>query len=148
MESKDGFSQISADYKKKLSSIFRKYDDALKPELTQVDTQPIEPETIQKATVERWTVYSFTLPVKVTKRLAFGFENKELAQEFINSHLVKKDENGEIIQKFLKDSDGNEYHVKYDTIRESVEDVDIFYNDPEITTEGNDKEEVLKAWNS
>ena len=148
MESKDNFKEIGDNYRNKMKNIFRKYEiQEIQPiEEQVVITQPISNELLKTVTVERWTVYSFTLPVKVTKRLAFGFDSKEKAQEYIDQHLVKKNKIGEIIPKTIYDEDGNKYNVWYDSIRESVEDVNIYSNPSDITSVGNDREKVLQNW--
>jgi hypothetical protein len=148
MDTPSKFQDIKPYYSNKLKEIFAKYDDAVEP-ITEkvVRTQPLAPEDLPKAKVivERWTVYSFTLPVHKTKKLAYGFATREEAHDYIKRVLTKKDEDGKIIQKTFKDGD-NDYTVHYDTIRESSEQVDVYYNEPTITTVGNDKEDVLKEY--
>lgn len=142
------FQDIKPFYSKKLTDIFAKYDKAMEPLAeTVVKTQPLSLADLPpiKVIVERWTVYSFTLPVYRTKKIAFGFNTKEEAQEYINKKLTKRDEDGKIIQKIFTE-DNVEYTVHYDAIRESSEQVDVYYNEPQITTVGNDKEAVLQEY--
>ena len=146
---KDNIGEIRAYYSSQLADIFRKYDikpkeEPRKEEPVAEQTQPLE-EVIEKIQLERWTVFSFTLPVKITKRIAFGFESKDAGKDFINQHLVKRDDTGNVIQKTLH-IDGVDYNINYDVIRESTEEIDVYANDPELTTVGNNREDVLRRW--
>lgn len=146
--SNDPFKHITKEYQSKLSAIFAKYDKLTEPLSEQiVRTQPmaIEDMPALKVAVERWTVYSFTLPVKYTKKIAFGFASKDEAEDYIARKLLKKDEDGNIIRKSIKEDD-KEYIVHYSTILDSIEQVDVYYNDPKITTVGNELETVLKEF--
>lgn len=91
------------------------------------------PKTV---TQERWTVYSFSVPIKYSKKLAFGFESRQAAQQFIKDWCKAK---SVIVDEVT-------YHIRYDVILESREQVDVLYNDPEITIVGNDKDVVLESW--
>lgn len=151
----DNFNSITNEFQKRMSDVFRKYDEAVAPKarydepekksLSDVDTQPLAPEDLPKIRIERWMVYSFSLPVRFSKKIAFGFNSKEEAQEYIDKILTKRDQDGVVIEKKIE-VDDIEYLIKYDTIRDSVEEVNIYENPPEITTVGNDKETVLQEW--
>jgi len=98
-----------------------------------IDTQPIPEFKIE----ERWTVYSFSVPIKYSKKVAFGFESQEEAKRFIKEHLKDK----------TIESDGITYYLRYDVIFESREEINVFYNDPQITTVGNEPNQVFDEWN-
>ncbi len=91
-----------------------------------------------KVSVERWTVYSFTLPIKYSKKIALGFESRVQAQAFIGRHLSQKAKELEI--------DGLTYSVHYDVIRDSRGEIDIYFNEPPVTVSGNDPHAVLEQW--
>lgn len=152
---KDTFSEVTKTYQKKMADLFKRYEikdvpkekpvEEPKPVTPQNErTQPIEPVPVFE---ERWTVYSFTLPIKRTRRVAFGLASKEAAERFIKENLLKRNDNDELIQKHVTIGD-EDYLVFYDVIRESVErKTEIeYYNEPDVTTVGNNHEDVLKAW--
>ncbi len=109
--------------------------------VSQIDRQSIPTEPViqeQHFTEERWTVYLFTVPPMISKKVAFGFESKEVAKQFITDHLNKRPQGLTIGDTFV--------HVGYDVIFESREEINVFYNDPVLTTVGNVKEDVLERW--
>lgn len=95
----------------------------------------------RKMTVERWTVYAFTLPHTTVRRVAVGFESREAARDFIENHLAHKKR----AEPYENDG-GHRCHTKYDVIRESREEIDVYYNDPTMTTVGNERVDVLERW--
>lgn len=134
-------------YQSKLQRISQEIDAEQAPK-PRYDLPPVDAlaPPIPK-TLERWTVYMFTLPIKYTKKVALGFESKAAAQRFIKERLSKPqtDQFGNIVPKVIEE-DGIEYIVKYDVMRDSLEDIDLYGNDPGITVYGNDKEAVYDKW--
>jgi len=111
----------------RLRKIISKYEEP-----TIETTQPIDHFKIE----ERWTVYLFSVPIKFSKKIAWGFESKEEAQRFITGHLKNKTLEIEDIT----------YHIIYDVIFESREEIDVLYNDPVYTTVGNEKDVIMEKW--
>ena len=111
--------------------------EKFKSRVKQIDSIPIVPDTqVESFIEERWTVYKFTVPIKFSEKIAFGFPSKEIAKKFISDHLKPK----------TIDIGDMEYHVRYDVILESREEINVFYNDPEMTTVGNNRETILSNW--
>ena len=152
--SNDNIHDITTDYKKRMSAVFRKYDEKpIEPvkvaptpvELTPIDTQPIAPQDVPTSVIDSWTVYSFTLPVHTSKKIAFGFESKKDAQDFINTHLVARNDDGLILRKGFDIGDIH-YTIYYDVMKDSRTQINVFANPSKYTTVGNDKETVYKEW--
>ena len=105
--------------------------------VVQINTIPEVPVKKEEIVIEeRWTVYLFSVPVRFSKKIAWGFPSKEAARFFISEHLKPKS----IVV------DEIEYHISYDVIFESREAIDLYYNESIRTTVGNNKEDVLKRW--
>lgn len=101
-----------------------------------IEVKPEEP--IRQKIEERWTVYLFTVPVRYSKKIAWGFESKQEAEKFIRERLEKK-------QKSVEDELGT-YHIRYDVILESREEIDVYANDPKMTSVGNNYDKIWERW--
>lgn len=104
--------------------------------------EPIVPDVIEvedhEVLEERWMVYYFTLPIKMSKKVAWGFPSKEAAQWFAG--FLQKRRPSSIV------FEDKHYEICYEVVLESREKINLFYNDPIRTTVGNDLEKIIERW--
>lgn len=137
--------KFDRNFSAELAARFKKINAKLDVVKVEETTQPIEIDS-KSVIYERWTVYYFTLPVKYTKKIAWGFETKDQAKEFIRTQCEVRNDLGELIPQKMEDDNGKVYEIFYDTIRESREEINVYANDPLLTTHGNDRNKILERW--
>lgn len=120
----------ATDFLARFEEIKKRANDIEKPAVKKQMT-----ETKQKE-AERWMVYSFSVPVKFSSKIAFGFESKELAQQFIKERMKDK----------VIETETVTYHIRYGTMLESRDPINVFDNNIEVTNTGNDREIAFQNW--
>lgn len=87
---------------------------------------------------ETYVIYKRSLPPRISKIIAQNLESYKDALAFCKTMKLQTHEKN--------DEQGNRYMVYYDILPDGLRLKDVYYNDPKITTKGNDKKAVGRSY--